>query len=330
MKTISIKINKPCQENWSNMTEEEKGRFCKVCSKTVIDFTQLSQEEIIEKLKSSKGETCGRVTKYQLDTPFVKFEKVKPRNITFSKFAASVLLATSIATSPSCNLPDANPPIPTEQTSHQPNLNIEKTKKPKKQEPKTPNPKPSGPTVFKGKIVSEETGKPIENAKLTFVTLSELYSTFTSKTGEFELKIPSELIDNDNVIRVTFDEIVKEVEKKEDENDLFTFSLDQYYEQADLVLSKNEIKNHYYFKAKLDLQIHYLGGVGLHVEKLKDPIVIDNGEQIDYHEFMKAQYGEKSSCNLTNKNQMYFPSESAIALYGEEAEAGLYLITNLK
>ena len=52
------------------MTPEEKGRFCSVCSKTVIDFTKASDKEIIEHLKKDKN-ACGRFYKNQLSQDVV-------------------------------------------------------------------------------------------------------------------------------------------------------------------------------------------------------------------------------------------------------------------
>ena len=63
MKSKFLKLNKACSEQWENMTPNEKGSFCDVCSKNVIDFTQLSTREISEKIKNSKGEICARLTK---------------------------------------------------------------------------------------------------------------------------------------------------------------------------------------------------------------------------------------------------------------------------
>lgn len=63
---IKISIPKPCHENWFEMTPIEKGKFCSNCQKNVIDFTKVSDREII--LEYNKNENlCGRFRASQLD-----------------------------------------------------------------------------------------------------------------------------------------------------------------------------------------------------------------------------------------------------------------------
>lgn len=62
-------MTNPCHENWEEMTENTKGKFCASCQTDVIDFTQISNNEIIDYFKNNniqKG--CGRFYKKQLDT----------------------------------------------------------------------------------------------------------------------------------------------------------------------------------------------------------------------------------------------------------------------
>ncbi len=60
MKDYIIKIAKPCAEDWYKMTQAEKGRFCAVCEKEVVDFSSSTREEVIQHLNQSKN-VCGRV-----------------------------------------------------------------------------------------------------------------------------------------------------------------------------------------------------------------------------------------------------------------------------
>lgn len=71
----NIYIPKPCHENWNNMSTEEKGRHCLVCSKVVKDFTKMEKSEIIEELKKTTGEVCGRINSQQV-TPIKSQQKL--------------------------------------------------------------------------------------------------------------------------------------------------------------------------------------------------------------------------------------------------------------
>ncbi len=62
-----ISIPQSCHEDWHEMSQNVQGRFCNSCQKTVIDFTKLSNSEIIDILSSSKN-TCGRFNDSQLNT----------------------------------------------------------------------------------------------------------------------------------------------------------------------------------------------------------------------------------------------------------------------
>lgn len=81
---MKLNIPKPCHENWDAMTPKEKGRFCKVCSKTVRDFTNSSDEELYQEIKLNNN-ICSSFREDQLN-----------RNIALSVFGkfAMGLVAT--------------------------------------------------------------------------------------------------------------------------------------------------------------------------------------------------------------------------------------------
>jgi predicted house-cleaning NTP pyrophosphatase (Maf/HAM1 superfamily) len=61
MKKMRISIENPCHEDWQAMTPETQGRFCGACEKTVVDFTTMSDAEILQYFsKPDVGKTCGR------------------------------------------------------------------------------------------------------------------------------------------------------------------------------------------------------------------------------------------------------------------------------
>lgn len=71
-KKITINVPEPCHENWNQMTPEDKGRFCAVCSKTVIDFSTMSNTEVQDYfIKTEEQNICGRFRSNQLsENPF--------------------------------------------------------------------------------------------------------------------------------------------------------------------------------------------------------------------------------------------------------------------
>ncbi|MNK25529.1 TonB-dependent Receptor Plug Domain protein [compost metagenome] len=86
---MKITIPQPCHENWNQMTPDEKGRFCEVCSKSVRDFTRLSDLEIIESV-SENTNICGNFRVDQLDRN-LNYSFI---NSLFMKFAVGFVLTS--------------------------------------------------------------------------------------------------------------------------------------------------------------------------------------------------------------------------------------------
>jgi hypothetical protein len=63
---MELHIPKPCLEDWSAMQPAEKGRHCASCQKTVIDFTQMSDAEIVRYMSRAGSSICGRFLPDQL------------------------------------------------------------------------------------------------------------------------------------------------------------------------------------------------------------------------------------------------------------------------
>jgi hypothetical protein len=67
MKKIHLSIPKPCHENWDAMTQNEKGRFCASCQKTVIDFTNMNDRQLADFFKKPPTSLCGHFYQDQLE-----------------------------------------------------------------------------------------------------------------------------------------------------------------------------------------------------------------------------------------------------------------------
>lgn len=73
-----ISIPEPCPESWDKMHQTQKGKFCDLCSKEVIDFTKWTDSEIIQYFENAQtngqtnatskiGTTCGRLSTQQAE-----------------------------------------------------------------------------------------------------------------------------------------------------------------------------------------------------------------------------------------------------------------------
>lgn len=69
MKKIQLSIPEPCHENWDSMAPTEQGRYCNACAKEVIDFSNMSDSDVLNYfLKKKENEkVCGRAYPDQLE-----------------------------------------------------------------------------------------------------------------------------------------------------------------------------------------------------------------------------------------------------------------------
>ena len=89
MKTpILLHIPEPCHENWDAMTNANKGRHCQSCNKIVVDFSVMSDRQVLEYFKTTTGKTCGRFHDDQLQRPLIEPQQ---KSIKWNYFIASIL-----------------------------------------------------------------------------------------------------------------------------------------------------------------------------------------------------------------------------------------------
>ena len=66
-KKLQISIPEPCDQKFKDMTPTEGGRHCAQCDKVLVDFSVLTDKEIVEVVKNNKGKLCGHFRKSQLN-----------------------------------------------------------------------------------------------------------------------------------------------------------------------------------------------------------------------------------------------------------------------
>jgi hypothetical protein len=65
-KNLSLSIPRPCSQKWSSFQKTAEGGFCGSCQKVVVDFTSMSDEQIVSYFKSRPSHTCGKFRPAQL------------------------------------------------------------------------------------------------------------------------------------------------------------------------------------------------------------------------------------------------------------------------
>jgi hypothetical protein len=83
-----------CGEDWSAMHDQPGGKFCGSCSKSVIDLTKLSDQQIIRLIESNRNGFCGRLTATQLQKTYVPIENVSVSLDLIKVIAGLTLLMT--------------------------------------------------------------------------------------------------------------------------------------------------------------------------------------------------------------------------------------------
>ena len=88
-------IPQPCHEDWNKMTPETQGRFCASCEKTVVDFSLMTDNELIRFLSKNKGHLCGRFDSEQLQRPLIETQSQPKKNWKYWLASISTLLLLS-------------------------------------------------------------------------------------------------------------------------------------------------------------------------------------------------------------------------------------------
>lgn len=185
-KQYKLRIDNPCSENWEKMTSAEGGKFCQNCSKNVIDFTNLSDKEIIQIISKSPGNLCGRLAEHQLNRS-ISYKKESSYSNVFSKIAASLLFvglsknvhAAPISKSVPIEFPDASQKNKAEQNQVLTD---------------------STALVLKGKVLDARTKEELPG--VIILIKNTTIATPTNLTGDFELIIPDYLRDKEITIVV--------------------------------------------------------------------------------------------------------------------------------
>src|SRR5687767_14690399 len=94
--SLTLQLNMPCNENWNDMEPTEQGRFCNTCQKPVVNFVDLTDQQILNYFLEHPFPVCGRMLTSQRDHTFVHSSSKINRN--FSPVTATLLTLATITT----------------------------------------------------------------------------------------------------------------------------------------------------------------------------------------------------------------------------------------
>ncbi len=167
--TLTITLPKPCSEDWESMSIVDRGRFCASCQKNVVDFTRLTDSEVIAIFKAAKDNPpCGRFDISQLDRELTEAKNSPFSTVLLKRIAASFLFFQAIVTTAWAQTAK---PRTTQQSAHP-----------------TDNKKQLHSRVINGKVIDFNTGEKL------FGIIVKISGTeakaMTDAAGRFHLVIP--------------------------------------------------------------------------------------------------------------------------------------------
>ncbi len=187
-----LKIDNPCEQDWNSMIQNDKGKFCSNCSKTVVDFTNLTDAEIIQLIEQSSGKLCGRLTKQQLNR---SIETGQPKNNSgFYKILAGLMLVGT-----------AESTLATEKHSHQIDMvcQTQSEELSKEQVSAGANLLPDSlKNVVQGIVFDAETKDPLPFANIWLKNTQK--GAKADLYGKFRLVIPDSLVQINMTLEISY------------------------------------------------------------------------------------------------------------------------------
>ncbi len=115
-----ITINNPCQENFDGMTLLPGGRFCGNCNKSVVDFTSMSEQQVLQFLLRQNRSICGRMRTDMVNRPL----RIHTPPRSWQKIRLLGALVSGLAVAGSAAAQQAPPPPPPIELSCSIDLNL--------------------------------------------------------------------------------------------------------------------------------------------------------------------------------------------------------------
>lgn len=172
-------------------------RHCSVCDRNILDFTMMTDAEILEHLRENSGKICGKFRADQLSRPL---RPVTARRYGLTTIAASVAAFLSIqsanAQATTTHITKERPPSLTGNSNA-----LQKSFE---------NPTNDTMRVISGRLLDAKSGEPLIGATIRFA--QSKYGTISDWNGFFNLRVPlKDLENNPFEIQITYSGYVKKI-----------------------------------------------------------------------------------------------------------------------
>jgi hypothetical protein len=186
-KDLQLGIPKPCSENWNHMSPEANGRFCSACQKTVLDFTAMDDNEILQWIANhQQGAACGRFRPDQLNRPIIIPPEKKNRWPYWHYLIAGLLFSSEVAAQTKPATPPMSQQIP---SNPQNNIILGKIKA-------MPESKPSTDSI-RGRVM-DANGQPVLYASIKYKNAHVVVSD-----GNGYFSIPANRVSQQDTLFIT-------------------------------------------------------------------------------------------------------------------------------
>ena len=188
-RTTRLTIPDPCGEDWDNMQPTKCGSYCGVCEFEVIDFTKMSDRQLVnyfEEKTKTKDKVCGKFRETQLNTDIIIRENSSAWLLKFKQIMLGLFLGMS---------------LPSVLKAEKPKVVLVKSDE---IDTKGTNCKTDSiPNKIEG-IVLDENGEPMFGASIVLDFPNSKISTSTNFDGRFELEIPPKYRNDSTIITIRY------------------------------------------------------------------------------------------------------------------------------
>ncbi|QJD77364.1 carboxypeptidase-like regulatory domain-containing protein [Spirosoma rhododendri] len=187
--SVRLTIPSPCTQPWQAMTPDQQGRFCAHCQKTVVDFTGMTDAQLVAFLSTpSRASGCGRLRADQLNRALATPTAGKPGRWQW----LSVLLSGWL----SSQMVQAQTEAVTDRHVGSTFIPALTTKKTGTISPDTASQglMIDGTMILKGRIIDATSRAPVAGA--TVVIKNTVYGATTDLAGRFRLTGPAVNLDS--------------------------------------------------------------------------------------------------------------------------------------